>query len=43
MTIVTNRSADFISQYFSTSLVYSIGSEESGFEDLNILEQFFNQ
>lgn len=35
MTTVTNRSASFVSQYFSTSLVYVIGSKESG-----VFEQF---
>lgn len=41
MTIVTDRSAGSVSQYFSTTLVYFIGSEESGsgIEDLNIFQQ----
>lgn len=39
MTIVTDRSAGSVSQYFPTTLVYFIGSEESGIEDLNIFQQ----
>lgn len=39
MTLVTDRSAGSGSQYFSTTLVYFIGGEESGIEDLNIFQQ----
>lgn len=39
MTIVTDRSAGSASQQFPTTLVYFVGSEKSGIEDLNIFQQ----